>query len=108
MREATETMIEVLEGELKEANIKLDKKDAALNKASAKIHTAVADFKKSTALENYVESRRRKWLSDFQESPGFEVEIRQATLEGVEKIQEKLDALHPKWNVYDEVKGQPT
>ena len=40
-------------------------------------------------------------------SPGYEVEMRQATLEGAKKVLEKLEALHPEWNVYDEMKRQP-
>ena len=106
LRKEAETRIEALEGELKEAKIELEKSESALNKARAKIRTAIADYKKSTAFENLIESRRRKWLSDFQEIPGYGVEMRQATHQSAEKVLEKLEALHPEWNVYDEVKRQ--
>ena len=58
--EAAETRIEAFKGELKEANIELEKRDNAINEARAKIRTAVADYKRSTAYENYVKSKRQK------------------------------------------------
>ena len=75
MRVAAETRIEVLEGELKNAHTELSKTEADLNETSAKIRTAIVDFKQSTAFENYVESRRQQWLSDFHRSPGFQVKM---------------------------------
>ena len=104
MRGAAETRIQVLEVELKDASIRLRKTEADLNEARAKIRTAIADFKKSVAFENYIDSRRQQWLSDFHQSPGFQVEMWEATLAGANKVLEKLDALHPDWKVFDEVK----
>ena len=75
LRGAAETRIEALEGELKDAHTELRKTEANLNKARVKIRTAVADFKQSTVFENYVESRRQQWLSDFHRSPGFQVKM---------------------------------
>ena len=65
MSVATKTRIEALEGELKEASIELENSEAALNEAKAKTRTVVTDFKKSTAFENFIKSKRQKWLSDF-------------------------------------------
>ena len=104
MRVETKTRIEALEGERKEANIELEKWDATVNEARANICTAIADYKNSSAFENYIESKRQKWLSDFQESPSHYVEMRQVTLAGANKVLEKLNALHPEWNVYNEDK----
>ena len=107
MREAAEAKLQAVDGELQEATTTLKKNDAALDDARANIRTAIANYKKSIAFDNYVESKRQRWLSNFQESPSYEVRMQQATFEGAEKVLEKLDALHPEWNVYDKVKRHP-
>ena len=106
MTEVAEAKLQAVEGELQYANTERKNRDAALNKARAKICNVVADYKKSTAFDNYIESKRQTWLLNFQESPGYKVELQQATFEGTEKVLEKLDTLHPEWNVYEEVKRQ--
>ena len=55
LREAAETKLQMVEGELQEVTTELKMNEAALNEARAKICIAVADYKKSTAFENYVE-----------------------------------------------------
>ena len=55
MRDAAEAKLQAVEGELQYANTELKNRDAALNKARAKICTVVADYKKSTSFDNYIE-----------------------------------------------------
>ena len=98
MSVATKTRIEALEGELKDAHTKLSKTEADLNEDRAKIRTAVADFNKSATFDNFLESKRQQWISDFRRSTGFQV------LAGAKRALGKLNALHPEWNVFEEVK----
>ena len=74
-RVAARTRIKVLEDEPEDAHTELSKTEADLNEARARICTAVADFKKSSAFENFVESKRQQWISDFHRSTGFQVEM---------------------------------
>ena len=104
MREAAETRIQALKGELKDAHIELGKTETDLNEARGKIRTAVADFKKSPVFESFVESKRRQWISDFHRSTGFQVEMQQATLVCTNTALGKLNALQTEWNVFEEVK----
>ena len=95
MRVATDTRIQVLRDELKIVRGKLSKAEDDLNGARARIRTTVADFKRSPVFENYVESRRRQWVSDFHRSEGSIVEIQQSTLAGANRVLDKLKILHP-------------
>ena len=71
MREAAETRIQALEGELKDARTELGKTKADLNEARGKIRNAMADFKKSPIFKSFDESKRQQWISDFHRSTGF-------------------------------------
>ena len=71
LRETAEAKLQAEEGELQEATTELKKNDATLNEARAKIRTAIADYKKSTVFNNYIELKRQKWLSNFQASPDY-------------------------------------
>ena len=60
LRVVTETKIQALEGELKTAQGTLSRTKADLNGARARIRSAVTDYKKSPAFDNYVELRRQQ------------------------------------------------
>ena len=75
MRVAYETRIQALGDELTIVHGELSKTKVNLNGARARIRTAVVDFKKSSVMESYIESRRQQWVSDFHRSVGFIVEM---------------------------------
>ena len=95
LRVAAETRIQALEYELKTARGTLSRTEADLNGARARIRSAVADDKNSPTFDNYVELKRQQWISDFQESEGYRNEIKFATLDGANRVLDKLKALHP-------------
>ena len=104
MRAASKTRIQALEDELKTVRGVLSMTKADVNGARARIHTAVADFRKSPVLESYIEARRRQWVSEFHRSTSFMVEMQQATLDGANRVLDKLNPLHSEWNIVEEVK----
>ena len=106
MRGAAESSIQALEGELKTARGELSQTEADLNGARARIRSAVADYKNSPAFDNHVELRRQQWLIDFQQSEGHRNEIKFATLDGANRVLDKLKALHPEWNFIEEVRRE--
>ena len=106
LRGATESRIQALEGELKEARGVLSRTEADLNRARARIRSAVSDFKNSPAFDNHIELRRQQWLVDFQQSEGYRSEIKFATLNGANRVLDKLKALHPEWNFIEEIRRE--
>ena len=50
----------MLDGELTDARTELNKTEADLDEARARICTAVEDFKKSPVFESFVESKRQQ------------------------------------------------
>ena len=45
-----------------------------------------------------------QWVSNFHRSEDFLVEMQQAILAGANRVLDKLKALHPEWNILEEVK----
>ena len=84
----------------------MSRTEADLNGARARIRSAVADFKNSPAFDNLIELRRQQWLSDFHQSMGYHNEIKFATLDGANRMLDKLKALHPEWNFIEEVRRE--
>ena len=62
IRTASETRIKALEEELKGVRGVLNKTEADLNRARARIHFIVADFENSPSFESFIESRRQQWV----------------------------------------------
>ena len=101
---ASETRIKALGDELITVRGELSKAEADLNAAKVRSYTTVEDFKNSPVFENYIESMSQQWVSDFHRNEGFIVEMQQATLTGANRVLDKIKALHPEWNVVEEVK----
>ena len=95
LRVAAETRIQALEGELKTAQDTLSRTEADLNGARARIQSAMADY-----------LRRQQWLSDFHENIGYRNEIEFTTLDGANRVLDRLKALHPEWNFIKEVRRE--
>ena len=104
LRGVDDTRIQVLKGELKEARGELSQTKADLNGARARIRSAVADFKNSPTFDNLIELRRRHWLADFHQSEGYRNEIKFATLDGVNRVLDRLQVLHLEWNFFEEIR----
>ena len=75
MRVASETRIQALGDKLTTVRGELSKAEADLKGTRARIRTTVADFKKSPVFENYIESGRQLWVSNFHRSEGFIIEM---------------------------------
>ena len=104
MRVAVETRIQALDGELKIALGTLRRTKADLNGARAIIRSTVADYKNIPAFDNHVELRRQQQISDFHQSMGYRNKIKLATVDGANRVLDKLKALHPEWNFIEEVR----
>ena len=50
--------------------------------------------------------RRQQWISNFQQGEGYRNEIKFATLDGANRVLDKLKALHPEWNFIEEVQRE--
>ena len=98
IRTVSETRIKALEEELKGVRGVLNKIEADLKGARARIRSAMAEFKNSPGFESYIELRRHQWVLDFHRSKGFQIEMQQATLDRANRVLDKLKALHPEWN----------
>ena len=50
--------------------------------------------------------RRQQWISDFNQSPGYRNEMKLATLDGANRVLDKLKALHFEWYFIEEVRRE--
>ena len=106
LRVAVETRIQALDGELKTALGTLRRTKADLNGAKARIRSAMADYKNNPAFDNHVEMRRQQWISEFHQSVGNRNKIKLATIDGANRVLDKLKALHLEWNFIEEVRHE--
>ena len=98
--------IQALDGELKAALGTLRRTEADLNGAKARICSAVPDYKKSPTFENLTELRRQQWIFDFHQSLGYRNEIKRATIDGANRVLDKLKALYSEWNFIERVRHE--